>query len=77
MRVELVEKEGMGQCLSHLHYADDGSIDLVLAVLENALFRRLLLVVRLLQLYLEIGYLNHAYLARLSFHLIKMHLPES
>ena len=62
LRVKLVEEEGVGQRLSHLHDADDGSVDLVLAVLENALFRRLLLVVRLFQLYLEIGYLDHAFI---------------
>ena len=53
MRVELVEEESVREGLPHLHDSDDGGVDLVLSVLEHALFRRLLLIVRLFQLNLE------------------------
>ena len=67
--VELVEEEGVRESLSHLHDPYDGGVDLVLAVLEHALLRRLLLVVRLFQLYLEEDtdtYYSKAQLLRLS-----------
>ena len=50
LREEFVEQEGVAERLSHLHDADDGGVDLVLPVLEDALLRRLLLLGRLLHL---------------------------
>lgn len=52
--VQLVDEEGVREGLAHLHDADDGGVNLVLAVLEHALLGSLLLVLSLLQLDLEI-----------------------
>lgn len=42
----------VGERLSHLHNSNDGSIDLVLAILENAFLRCVLFFFRLLHLHL-------------------------
>ena len=54
LRIELVQEQGVCESLSHLHDSDDGGIDLVLAVLEHAFFRRFLFFVRLFQLHLKV-----------------------